>query len=210
MGWRRPEGAFRSSRTGSEHTYPGRSLSRQQRVRKTPGIRSAVAMVHTNPGRLLRVVTVWLMAMGFVWTMASWIVYKDASPTDVPMKLTAVLTIMLMIARVKGGASTAIATLIVGSLVAGERVVIAAAALWSGGSAQDVAALYRSVDSQASNVPAEVSRIASRVSEEVSQSGDSAETVAKLIEAEFERAGFEGSPAFTRISRNALSRREMV
>ena len=63
------------------------------------------------------------------------------------LTLTGIMLILLIVSRVEGGLTVVIATIIVGSVVAGDRFLLAATALWTGRPSADVLDIYSKLSS---------------------------------------------------------------
>ena len=102
--------------------------------------------LYNKPINFMQVVATLLLAIGFLSTLVGWIA-TDGEASEAPLVLTGIMAILLIMSRVESSFTVGISILIIGTVVASDRFMLAATALIGGESAKDVTLLLRAYKS---------------------------------------------------------------
>ena len=95
-------------------------------------IRRITIESYKNPLAVVQLLTVLMLLAAFVLAMVDWISSHDRVRVEVPLLLVGVTAILIIVVRTSQGFSLSVAVLIIGTVVAGDRFMLAITALLKG------------------------------------------------------------------------------
>ena len=149
--------------------------------------------MHKEPIATIQLVTVFMLVLAFFATVIGWINTPIRAEVDIPLLLVGVLVILLIVIRTTQGFSLSVAILIVGTVVAGDRFILAITALLRGDSVRTmefVTDIYGASLSKTADQPdrKELAKTIVSLIQKTKKPEKATQTVEKMIElAEVER-----------------------
>nr|VFK21995.1 MAG: hypothetical protein BECKLFY1418C_GA0070996_11094 [Candidatus Kentron sp. LFY] len=156
-------------------------------------LRRLVVEMHKEPIATIQLVTVFMLVLAFFATVIGWINTPIRAEVDIPLLLVGVLVILLIVIRTTQGFSLSVAILIVGTVVAGDRFILAITALLRGDSVRTmefVTDIYGASLSKTADQPdrKELAKTIVSLIQKTKKPEKATQTVEKMIElAEVER-----------------------
>ena len=118
-------------------------------------LRRIIIESYKNPLALVQLLTVLMLLTAFVLAIVDWISFRDRVQVEVPLLLVGVAAILTIVVRTSQGFSLSVAVIIIGTVVAGDRFMLAITALLKGDpehTTKFVSDLYGSSESLASEL----------------------------------------------------------
>jgi hypothetical protein len=142
-----------------------------------------------KPIPFMQLAAIFMLFASFVAALKAWSPHHDRVAAEVPLLLFGVLAILLIISRTTQGFAISVAVLLIGTVVAGDRFMLAATALLKGNTPETMTFVTHLYAQESSLLrPEDIKTVASQVQAAINASGDNPAGARKAVEQVLESA----------------------